>query len=144
MSEVTYQLEPNLAAADFIDLLHRSTLAQRRPVGSPATIQKMLDNADIILTARLQGRIVGVSRAISDFAYCTYLSDLAVDEACQSRGIGRELVGRTHEIAGLGTSLILLAAPNAENNYPKIGMDKHNSCWIVPRRPIVVEEATQD
>ena len=54
-----------------------------------------------------------MSRALSDFAYCTYLSDLAVDEAYQRRGIGRELLRRTHEAAGLHTTLILLAAPAA-------------------------------
>ena len=31
---------------------------------------------------------MGVSRAITDFAYCTYLSDLAVDESYQKQGIG--------------------------------------------------------
>jgi len=95
-------------------------------------MQAMLRNADLILTARLDGLLVGVSRAISDFAYCTYLSDLAVDEMHQGRGIGRELVRLTHEAAGLHTTLVLLAAPKAQTYYPKIGMKKHESCWIIP------------
>ncbi|MEX2027411.1 MAG: GNAT family N-acetyltransferase, partial [Pirellulaceae bacterium] len=76
----------------------------------------------------------GISRAISDFAYCTYLADLAVDEAWQRRGIGQELVRRAHEAAGLSTTLILLAAPAARDYYPKIGMTHHDSCWIFRRR----------
>jgi predicted N-acetyltransferase YhbS len=95
----------------------------------------MLEHADVIVTARLGGLLVGVSRAITDYHYCTYLSDLAVDEAYQRKGIGRELVRRTHEAAGLGTTLILLAAPKARDYYPRIGMQAHDSCWIVPRRP---------
>jgi predicted N-acetyltransferase YhbS len=95
----------------------------------------MLRNADILVTARFAGQLVGVSRAITDFAYCTYLSDLAVDEAYHRRGIGRELVRRTHEAAGLGTTLVLLAAPKARTYYPAIGMTAHESCWIIPRRP---------
>jgi predicted N-acetyltransferase YhbS len=75
-----------------------------------------------------------VSRAISDFAYCTYLSDLAVDEQMQRRGIGRELIRRTHEAAGLQTSLILLSAPAARGYYPHIGMRQHDSCWLIDRR----------
>jgi len=55
----------------------------------------MLQHADVVVTARVEGRLVGVSRAITDFSYCTYLSDLAVDEAFQRRGIGRELIRRT-------------------------------------------------
>jgi GNAT superfamily N-acetyltransferase len=131
---VTYQLEPDLGAADFIDVLVRSTLAERRPVDRPDVIAAMLRHADIIVTARDDHQLVGVSRAISDFSYCTYLSDLAVDQAVQGRGIGRELIRRTHEAAGLHTMLLLLAAPKARSYYPHIGMERHESCWIIPRR----------
>lgn len=133
--DLTYQLEPDLTPRDFIDVLARSTLAERRPVQDAETIQGMLANADIILTVRAAGKLVGVSRAITDFSYCTYLSDLAVDEAYQRRGIGRELIRRTHEAAGLRTTLILLAAPKAREYYPHIGMTYHDSCWIIPRNP---------
>jgi GNAT superfamily N-acetyltransferase len=134
--DVTYQLEPNLGAEDFVDLLIRSTLAERRPIHEPGTMEAMLANADIVLTARVGGKLVGVSRAITDFAYCTYLSDLAVDRDCQRQGIGKELLRRTHEAAGLHTNLILLAAPAAREYYPHIGMTRHDSCWIAPRRPL--------
>ncbi len=130
---VTYQLEPNLASAEFIDVLVRSTLAERRPVHEPATIQGMLANADLILTARSDGLLVGVSRALTDYAYCTYLADLAVAQDYQKQGIGQELLRRTHEAAGLHTALILLAAPKAQSYYPHIGMTRHESCWIIPR-----------
>jgi GNAT superfamily N-acetyltransferase len=133
--DVTYQLEPDLSPSEFIDVLERSTLAQRRPVHDPDTIGAMLANAGLILTARFGGLLVGVSRALTDFAYCTYLSDLAVDEAYQRRGIGRELLRRTHEAAGRHTQLILLAAPAARDYYPHIGMTQHDSCWILPGRP---------
>jgi GNAT superfamily N-acetyltransferase len=132
---IEYAIEPALSLAEFIDVLRRSTLAERRPVDEPTTIAGMLKHADIILTARAEGGIlVGISRAITDFSYCTYLSDLAVDEAFQRQGIGRELIRRTHEAAGLGTTLILLAAPAAVNYYPHIGMTPHSSCWTIKRR----------
>ena len=132
---INYQLEPELTADEFIDVLVRSTLAERRPVDDRDTIQGMLANADIILTARCEGRLVGVSRAITDRAYCTYLSDLAVDESFQRQGVGRQLIQRTHEAAGLNTTLILLSAPNAATYYPHIGMTKHESCWVILGRP---------
>jgi predicted N-acetyltransferase YhbS len=131
---VGYALEPDLSAGEFIDVLIRSTLAERRPVDNLQTITKMLRQADVIVTARVDGLLVGVSRALSDFAYCTYLSDLAVDQAFQRHGIGKELIRRTHEAAGLGATLILLAAPKAVTYYPHIGMTKHESCWIIPRK----------
>jgi GNAT superfamily N-acetyltransferase len=131
----TYQREPELTAEEFIDVLTRSTLAERRPVREPERIRRMLAEADLLLTARVDGLLVGVSRALTDFAFCTYLSDLAVDERYQRRGIGRELIRRTHEAAGPATALILLAAPKAQTYYPHIGMARHDSCWIIPRRP---------
>jgi predicted N-acetyltransferase YhbS len=129
---VRYTLEPELDVDEFIDLLRRSTLAERRPVGVRATIAGMLAHADIILTARDDSnRLIGVSRAITDYHYCTYLSDLAVDQAYQRQGIGRELVRRTHEAAGTHARLILLAAPAVREYYPHIGMRRHDSCWTI-------------
>jgi GNAT superfamily N-acetyltransferase len=132
--DVTYQLEPDLFGAEFVDVLVRSTLAQRRPVDDAERIRAMLANADLIVTARVGSLLVGVSRAITDYSFCTYLSDLAVDEGYQRRGIGRELIRRTHEAAGLQTNLILLAAPAAREYYPHIGMTRHDSCWCLPRQ----------
>jgi predicted N-acetyltransferase YhbS len=135
---IRYALEPELSAADFIDVLRRSTLAERRPVDRVDVIAAMLRNADVVLTARVDGGeqhglLVGISRAVTDFSYCCYLSDLAVDEAYQGQGIGRELIHRTHEAAGRHTMLILISAPKAETYYPHIGMTRHRSCWFLPR-----------
>jgi GNAT superfamily N-acetyltransferase len=132
--DVVYAIEsyPNLGVEEFIDILRHSTLAERRPADDPETIRGMLEHADVIVTARVDGRLVGISRAITDFHYCTYLSDLAVDEAYQRRGIGKELIRHTHEAAGRQTHLILLAAPKARGYYPRIGMTGHDSCWMIP------------
>ena len=134
--DVIYAREsyPDFTPEEFVDLLVRSTLAERRPVGEPGTVRGMLEHAGVIITARVAGRLVGVSRAITDFSYCTYLSDLAVDRDHQRHGIGKELIRLTHEAAGLGTMLILLTAPLARTYYPHIGMNPHDSCWIIPRR----------
>lgn len=131
---IVYAIDPKLSVAEFRDVLIRSTLAERRPVDREALLAKMLSQADVIVTARLDGQLVGVARALTDFCYCTYLSDLAVDEHYQRQGIGRELIRRTHEAAGLETMLILLAAPKAREYYPHIGMQPHDSCWTIPRQ----------
>ncbi len=111
---IVYALEPGLTAAEFRALLVASTLAERRPVNEPARLETMLRNADVIVTAREGGRLVGVSRAITDFAYCCYLSDLAVDAAYQNQGIGRRLLAETRSAAGEAAMLMLIAAPAAE------------------------------
>jgi GNAT superfamily N-acetyltransferase len=130
---IRYETETTITAAAFIDVLERSTLSERRPVNEPERIQKMLDNAPVLITAWDGDVLVGVSRAITDYAFCTYLSDLAVDEAYQKQGIGKALIAKTHEVAGLDTALILLAAPAAALYYPKVGMEQFKDCFIIRR-----------
>lgn len=129
---VVYQMEPELSVEEFVDVLRRSTLAERRPVDDRLVMEDMLRNADVVLTARVDGRLAGVARALTDRARCTYLADLAVDAAFQRRGIGKELLRRTHEAAGRGTTLVLLAAPKAREYYPHVGLQPHDSCWTIP------------
>ena len=130
---IEFSLEPTLSAEEFRAILVASTLAERRPAQDLARLDRMLRQADLIVTARDAGALVGVSRAITDFSYCCYLSDLAVDEQYQRRGIGKRLIDETHSAAGFNTTLILIAAPAAERYYPKIGMKHVPSCWAVPR-----------
>ena len=132
--EINFSLEPNLQAAEFQTILILSTLADRRPAQDLARLDMMLRQADLIVTARLDGELIGISRAITDFSYCCYLSDLAVDARYQHRGVGKRLIRETHIAAGMNTALILIAAPAAESFYPKIGMKQVASCWMIPRQ----------
>lgn len=114
----------------FVDLLQRSTLAERRPVDDRDCVASMLKHADLMLTAWDQERLVGVARSVTDFSYCCYLSDLAVDQSYQRQGIGRELVRQTRLRLGPRCRIILLAAPQATTYYPHIGFEQHPSAWI--------------
>jgi predicted N-acetyltransferase YhbS len=130
MMDIIYKVESSLEASEFIDVLKRSTLGERRPIDDFERIKKMCENANLIITARLDGKLIGIARSITDFVYCTYLSDLAVDKEYQKKGIGKKLIEETKNQAPLA-NLILLSAPAAVNYYPKIGMKKHNHCFIL-------------
>lgn len=134
---LTYQREthPAFGVDEFIDILYRSTLSERRNMEDVEALRGMLEHADLIITARDEGRLVGIARSITDYQLCVYLSDLAVDVDYQGRGIGRELIRLTHEAAGLHAMLLLLAAPGARSYYPHIGMTKHDFCWFIPGSP---------
>ena len=127
---VIYKVENNLDPYEFIEVLNKSTLGERRPVDDLTRIKKMCENANLIVTARLDGKLVGVARSITDFSYCTYLSDLAVDQEHQKKGIGKRLIEETKKRAPQA-KLILLSAPAAIDYYPKIGMKKHDYCFIL-------------
>lgn len=127
---ITYQIEEKIGAEEFRQVLVNSTLGERRPVNDPERIAGMLQHANLIATARDNGKLIGVSRSLTDFVYCTYLSDLAVDERYQKRGIGKALIRMTKERAPKA-KLILLAAPKAVGYYPKIGMSQWEQCYIL-------------
>ena len=118
--DIIYQVEKDLSVEEFRNLLIRSTLGERRPIDDSNKLEKMCKNADIMLTARFEGKLVGVARSLSDFVYATYLSDLAVDEAFQKLGIGKKLIAETKKL--VQGKLIFLSAPAAIEYYPKIGM----------------------
>ena len=125
MDSIVYGLENDLDPEEFTDVLRRSGLAARRPVDEPERIRAMVKHANLTVSARDSGgKLIGVARSLTDFAYCCYLSDLAVDRKWQRKGIGRELIRRTQEAAGPGATLVLLSAPAAMDYYRRIGMDK--------------------
>ena len=131
MSDIVIRTEPRLAAEEFLAVLERSDLAGRRPVGAPERIAEMLAHGNLIITARDGGKIIGVSRSVTDFAYCCYCSDLAVDRDYQGRGIGRELLRATQAALHPKATLYLIAAPKAISYYEHIGMLRNDRCFAI-------------
>ncbi len=128
---IEYFHDRRISAAQFVDVLRRSTLGERRPVDDSGRISDMLAHANLLCTAWDDDVLVGVCRSLTDFSYCCYLSDLAVDVAYQRRGIGRGLVRLTQTRLHPQCKIILLAAPKAEGYYPKIGFSHFHSAWIL-------------
>ncbi|MSO89102.1 MAG: GNAT family N-acetyltransferase [Rhodospirillaceae bacterium] len=130
---IAYTLEPDLDVSSFIQILERSGLGALRPIADRERMGQMLHESSIVLTARDGDRLVGVSRAPTDFGWVCYVCDLAVDVDFQRQGIGRELVRRTHAAAGSETALVLRAAPAARDYYARIGMAKIDNAWMFNR-----------
>jgi len=126
-----------ISCEQFIDVLNRSTLGERRPVTDRERIASMLEHADLLCTAWAGDLLVGVARSVTDFSYCCYVSDLAVDVSYQKRGIGVELLRLTQGLLHPKCSVILLAAPKAEGYYPKIGMVQYPSAWTTLASPLL-------
>ena len=94
----------------------------------------MLEHGNLTIAAYLDGRLVGIARALTDFSFCCHLSDLAVVKELQHHGIGRELVRRIRQRIGDQSNLLLLSAPGAMGYYPKIGFEKVENGWFIRRR----------
>jgi predicted N-acetyltransferase YhbS len=76
---------------------------------------------------------VGIARALTDFSYCCYLSDLAVAKEYHRHGIGRELVDRVKRRVGEQSMLLLLSSPEAMEYYPRVGFEPVQNGWIIKR-----------
>jgi len=128
---ITYKTNAPLKAEELAEVFKSSGI--NRPVEDLDRMEKMIANADILVSAWDGDQPVGIARAITDFVYSCYLSDLAVRKDYQNLGIGKELVNVLHEHLGDESMLLLLAAPSAIDYYPKIGFDKLDCAFIIPR-----------
>jgi GNAT superfamily N-acetyltransferase len=143
MATVTYSHSRSITCEQFIDVLNRSSLGKRRPVANRERIASMLEHSNLLCTAWSGDVLIGIARSVTDFSYCCYMSDLAVDAAHQRKGVGARLILATQERLDPRCMIVLLAAPQAEGYYPKIGMTQHRSAWILPAAPYLRREANQ-
>ncbi len=127
---ITYRTGNDLDLDAVIELYRASTLGERRPVDDRERMRLMLQHANLVITAWDGELMVGISRSLTDFAYATYLSDLAVRLSHQRQGIGKELMRRT-QAAAPSAMIILLAAPAAEKYYPHAGFTPHPQAWVL-------------
>jgi GNAT superfamily N-acetyltransferase len=121
---VTYHTEPELPPEDFARVLAESGLGAQRPLADAARLAAMLANAGLILTARQEGRLIGVARCITDFAWCAYISELAVCPSAQGLGAGQGLLRHARAVLGPQVGILLVSVPEAAGFYERAGMQR--------------------
>ncbi len=129
---IEYKLNEPVKLADIIELYRDSGLP--RPIDDADRIERMFAGSDLVVSAWENGRLIGVSRSITDGAWSCYLADLAVLSDYQRAGVGRKLVEMTREAAGDESMVLLLSVPEAIEYYPKIGMEKLDNAFIFWRK----------
>lgn len=134
MTNIHYKTGNDLDLDQVIELYVASTLGARRPIHNRSVMKGMLESADLIVTAWDGAKLVGISRTLTDFAYVAYLADLAVHLDHQKQGIGKALVQETRSALPPTCSIVLLAAPLANEFYPRIGFTHHPRAWTLPPR----------
>ncbi len=130
--KITYRINHPLKTQDIIDVF--GSAGMRRPTKDPPRIEKMFANPNLTISAWDGDKLVGISRSLTDFSFCCYLSDLAVRKEYQKLGIGKELMRITKENIGENVMLLLLSAPPAIDYYPKVGFEKVTNGFIIKRK----------
>ncbi len=129
---IVYHDYKGISPEDISTVFQRSGI--KRPYEDLQRLARMAEGADIVITAWDCGKIVGIARALTDYAYCCYLSDLAVDLDYQQSGIGRRLIEEVQARIGEECSLLLLSAPGAVDYYPKVGFDRTDKAFVIARK----------
>lgn len=134
MKNITVEYRHNfpLDPLDVVRVFDQSGL--KRPTANLPRIARMFAAPSLLLSAWVENELVGICRSLTDYSYCCYLSDLAVDKKYQGAGIGKELVKRTQAIIGDEVSLILLSAPDAMSYYPTLGFELAGNAYVVRRK----------
>ncbi|MFZ1705860.1 MAG: GNAT family N-acetyltransferase [Saprospiraceae bacterium] len=134
MLNITYKIDVRPDIEQLVDLFNCSDYFPIKDKTDLTRIEKMFKNSNIVITVWENRKLIGLSRAISDFSYCCYLSDLCVRDEYKKNGIGKELVMLTKQTAGDECKLILQSSPNAKGFYKNIGMENIDSAFIFQRR----------
>ena len=129
--ELTYKINEPLKTEDMIEVFDSSGI--NRPTKDPERIEKLFANSNLTISARDKDKLVGISRSVTDFSFCCYLSDPAVRKEYQHLGIGKELIKLTQENIGESVMLLLLSAQRAMDYYPKVGFEKVKNGFIIKR-----------
>ena len=119
---IKYLKNVDLNLEDIILVFEKSSI--NRPIGNKNRIKSMFDNSNLTISAWDQDKLVGLCRALTDFSYCCYLSDIAVDMNYQRKGIGKTMIDLIKKEISDEVALILLSAPSAMSFYPKVGFGK--------------------
>ena len=130
-NKIIYKFDVVPTAQQVIELYNDAGLP--RPTHEPKRIKAMFKSSDLIITAWDEDKLVGVSRTITDWVWCSYLADLAVSPDCKKSGIGKKLIELTREKIGEQSMLLLLSVPTAMDYYPKVGFVRENGAFIIHR-----------
>ncbi len=131
--DIEYKINAPVSADQFIELLRKSTLGERRPIDDRECMEGMVKNSNLMVSAWDGEKLIGIARSMTDFHYACYLSDLAVDKDYQGMGVGKKLQAITQEQLGPKCKLILIAAPAANSYYEYLGYTNNPRCWVLER-----------
>ncbi|OLS20001.1 MAG: hypothetical protein HeimC3_42120 [Candidatus Heimdallarchaeota archaeon LC_3] len=131
MENITYSADKNISAKELAYIFDEAGL--ERPTNDLSRMKSMIEHADVIVIARKDKKIIGVARALTDFRYCCYLSDLAVIKSYQKQGVGKKIVEKLQSFLGEEVSLLLISVPEAVDYYPKIGFDQIDRAFWIQR-----------
>ena len=135
---IEYKINEPITSEQFVGLLEKSRLAERRPIHNSECMEGVVKNSNLVVSAWHGDELIGIARSVTDFHYACYLSDLAVDQKYQKSGVGKRLLVLTQEQLKEECKLILVAAPDANSYYEHLGFENNPRCWVLGREQKII------
>jgi len=135
---IEYKINEPITSEQFVELLEKSSLAERRPIHNSECMEGVVKNSNLVVSAWHGDELIGIARSVTDFHYACYLSDLAVDQKYQKNGVGKRLLALTQEQLNEECKLILVAAPDANSYYEHLGFENNPRCWVLGREQKII------
>ncbi len=135
---IEYKINEPITSEQFVGLLEKSGLAERRPIRNSECMEGVVKNSNLVVSAWYGNELIGIARSVTDFHYACYLSDLAVDQKYQKNGVGKRLLSLTQEQLNEECKLILVAAPDANSYYEHLGFENNPRCWVLGREQKII------
>mgnify|MGYP006209100733 CR=1 FL=1 len=117
---------------EYLALYHSSGI--KRPLADTARMAQMFAGANLTLSVRIDGKLVGLARCLTDKAYVVYICDLLVDKAWQQQGIGKALLTAVQQATGPQVQQLLRSAPSAMQYYPAEGFTAIDNAFHIQRQ----------
>ena len=128
---LSYQVESGFDLEEMLALYKASGI--NRPTDNQSRMATILASANLLVTARQEGKLVGLARCMTDKAWVVYICDLLVDKSLQHQGIGKELLRQVQLITGPEVQQLLHSAESAMAYYPKVGYQLCHNAFVVKR-----------
>jgi len=132
LDNMHFEVNAEISVKEYVEIIKSTPLGERRPLNDLKCMEGMLKNSNLIVTVRYDKKLVGMARAITDFFWVAYISDIVVDPNFQRIGLGKKLILKLRNELSDGCKLLLLAAPFAVDYYPHIGFVKEDRGWVLP------------
>ena len=129
---ISYQQESSFDLDEVLAVYLASGI--NRPLDDRQRMATMLASANLLLTARKDGKLIGLARCLTDKAYVVYICDLLVASTYQRQGIGKALLAAVQHATGPQVQQLLRSAPDAMQYYPQCGFNAVDNAFHIQRQ----------